>query len=189
MRTRLGNYDAGPSPVPAHRHVEAYTTREAVRFLERHRHGRWLLWCSYWKPHAPYTPPREDWDAYAGLPLPVPGGDRGLSDGLPAHLRAFRERTGVGGMDEAALRRCVAGYYGAVGFVDRLAGDVLGALEALDLLEETLVVFASDHGEMLGAHGLLAKSNFYDEAWRVPLIVSHPAHQRAARGAPRPWPA
>lgn len=187
MLIQHGNYDARPSPFPAARHVEAYTTREAVRFLERHRHERWMLWCSYWKPHAPYTPPQEDWDAYASRPLPVPAVDDDLLSGLPAHLRAFRERTGVGRIGEEGMRRCIVGYYGAVGFVDRLAGEVLGALEALGLLDETLVIFVSDHGEMPGAHGLLSKSNFYEAAWRVPLIVSHPAHRGAGRRARRRW--
>jgi choline-sulfatase len=69
MFVHHGNYDAQPSPFPAAHHVEACTTREAVRFMEEHRHERWMLWCSYFKPHAPYTPPVEDWERYAALPL------------------------------------------------------------------------------------------------------------------------
>ena len=47
--------------------------------MEAHRHERWVLWCSYFKPHGPYTPPREDWDRYAGRPLPVPVVDDGAA--------------------------------------------------------------------------------------------------------------
>ena len=175
MRTYHGNYDAQPSPFPAERHVEAHTTRRAIQFLEEHRAERWMLWCSYWKPHAPYTPPLEDWERYAHMPLPLPHVDPASVVDLPKHLRRFRENTGVGELDAAALRRCIAGYYGSVTFVDRLVGELLASLDALGLREDTLVVFTSDHGEMLGDHGLLAKSNFYEEAWRVPLVVSHPA--------------
>src|SRR5687768_5531963 len=114
MLTRNGNYDAQPSPFPADRHVEAYTTRGAIRFLETHRSDRWMLWCSYWKPHAPYTPPVEDWQRYAEAPLPLPRVDPASLDDLPKHLRRFRENTGVGQMELKAIRRCFAGYYGSV---------------------------------------------------------------------------
>jgi arylsulfatase A-like enzyme len=176
MRIHAGNYDGQPSPLPAERHVEAHVTRQAVRFLEQHRDERWLLWCSYWKPHAPYTPPLEDWERYAALPLPAPDVPEEELAALPEHLRRFRRATGVERLDEDGWRRCMAGYYGCVSFVDREAGTVLAALESLGLRDDTLVIFTSDHGEMMGSHGLLAKSNFYDQSWRIPLIVSHPEH-------------
>lgn len=183
MRVRDGNYDAGPSPFPAERHIESHITREAIRFLEAHRHERWALWCSYFKPHAPYTPPAGDWDRYAGLPLPVPAPGAAGLDALPAHLRDFRRSTGLEDLDPAALRRCLAGYYGNVTYLDRQIGAVLGALEALGLGDETLVVYTSDHGDMVGEHGLLAKSNFYEASWHIPLLVDHPAYRN---GGPRP---
>jgi choline-sulfatase len=183
MRVRDGNYAAGPSPFPAARHVESHITREAIRFMEANRAARWVLWCSYFKPHAPYTPPLEDWARYADLPLPVPEADAAELATLPAHLRAFRRTTGLEALDAPALRRCLAGYYGNVTYLDRQIGAVLGALDALGLREETLIVYSSDHGDMVGDHGLLAKSNFYEASWHIPLIVSHPAHQH---GGPRP---
>lgn len=176
MRTHNGNYDAQPSPFPADRHFEAYTTREAIRFLEEHQDERWLLFCSYVKPHAPYTPPAEDWERYASLPLPVPPVDKEDLDALPAHLKQFRNATGVAELDEEGMRRCIAGYYGCITFVDREIGKVLTSLDTMGLRDETLVIFTSDHGDMMGAHGLLAKSNFYEESWHVPLIVSHPEY-------------
>jgi choline-sulfatase len=183
MRTRDGNYDAGPSPFPAERHVEAYTTRNAVQFLEEHRGERFALWCSHFKPHAPYTPPVEDWERYADLPLPVPGLDPDERATFPTHLQRFLDTTGVGEMDEAGMRRCIAGYYGNVTYLDRQIGEVLGALDSLGLRDETLIVYTSDHGDMVGAHGLLAKMNFFEESWHVPMIVSHPAYRgdRASR--------
>lgn len=181
MTIHNGNYDGQPSPFPAERHVEAYTSGEAVRFMETHRDERWLLWCSYFKPHAPYLPPAQDWERYAAQPLPVPAVDEAQLANLPAHLQHFRASTGVDRMDAAAMRRCIAGYYGNVTFIDREIGTVLSALEALGLRDETLIIFTSDHGEMLGAHGLLAKSNFYEEAWHIPLVVSHPGHRHAPR--------
>jgi choline-sulfatase len=181
MRVRNGNYDAQASPFPAERHVEAHTTREAIRFLEAHRDERWVLWCSYFKPHAPYSPPPEDWERYAGLPIPIPPVDDALIDSLPLHSKQLRRRTGIDTLDEAGIRRCLAGYYSCVSFVDREAGKVLEALEALGLYDDTLIVFTSDHGDMIGSHGLLAKGNFYEDSWHIPLIVSHPAYRGAGQ--------
>jgi len=79
--------------------------------METHRHERWLLWCSYFKPHAPYLPPAQDWERYARLPLPVPAVDEAQLASLPAHLQRFRASTGVDRMDEAEMRRCIAGYH------------------------------------------------------------------------------
>ena len=81
-----GNYVAGPSPFPAARHIESYVTREGIRFLEAHRHERWVLWCSsYFKPHEPIRPPRR-----TGSATPRPA-SRSRRRG-PAPARARRGR-------------------------------------------------------------------------------------------------
>jgi choline-sulfatase len=170
-----GNYDAGPSPFPAARHIEARTTDEALRFLEANRHGRWVLWCSYFKPHGPFTPPAADWAAFADAPLPVPPVNPADLDALPAHLRSARASAGYDRLDAPATRRRLAGYYGNLAFVDAEIGRLLAALDAYGLRDETLIVYTSDHGEMLGERGLFAKSNFYEPSWRVPLLIRHPA--------------
>ncbi|MFW6154696.1 MAG: sulfatase [Planctomycetota bacterium] len=71
-------------------------------------------------------------------------------------------------------RRYRAAYYRLVEKVDAEIGRILDALEALGLAERTLVIFASDHGEMNGAHQLIQKSHFYEESARVPFIVAGP---------------
>jgi choline-sulfatase len=184
VHVHQGNYDAGPSPFPPSRHIEARTTQEAIRFLEAHRDQRWTLWCSYFKPHGPFTPAAEDWERYAAQPLPVPHVQEGVLAGLPAHLQRSRASAGYDQLDEAGTRRRIAGYYGNVTFVDREIGKLLGALEGLGLRDETLIVYTSDHGEMLGERGLFAKSNFYEPSWRVPLLVRHPAVERPGAHVP-----
>jgi arylsulfatase A-like enzyme len=169
-----GNYDAGPSPFPAARHIEARTTDEALRFLEANHDGRWVLWCSYFKPHGPFSPPAEQWDEYAGVPLPVPTvDDRALAD-MPAHLQRSRVTAGYDQLDEAGMRERIAGYYGNLSFVDREVGRLLAAVDSYGLRDETLIIYTSDHGEMLGERGLFAKSNYYEPSWRVPLFIRHP---------------
>ncbi|MGH2370856.1 MAG: sulfatase-like hydrolase/transferase, partial [Chloroflexota bacterium] len=72
-------------------------------------------------------------------------------------------------------RKSMAVYWGFVTLLDELIGRVLSRLETLGLTDDTIVVFASDHGEQMGSHGLFQKSCMYEEALRVPLLVRGPA--------------
>jgi choline-sulfatase len=76
--------------------------------------------------------------------------------------------------DEAALRRVTACYYALVTHLDRQIGELLRAAESLGLLEDTRIVYTSDHGEAAGAHGLFGKSNLMEPSVAVPLIVAGP---------------
>jgi arylsulfatase A-like enzyme len=189
-------YWSGPSPFPAERHVESYITREAVRFLEDHRHERFLLVCSYFKPHDPMMPPREYWEQVAGATFapPVPPAppsappSAGPEDaGIPQTLRRMQRALGVEEFDEGHWQDAVRGYYGNLAFVDGQIGAVLGTLDALGLRDDTLVIYTSDHGEYAGAAAppvgrLAGKSSFYEAAWRVPLLLSDPRTPRIAEG-------
>ena len=178
-------YWAGPSPFPAERHAEAYVTRESIRFLERHKDERFLLVCSYFKPHDPMTPPADYWALYEGREIPVPA--RFPDAALPAAMRARRRVLGVEGFGEAEWREAIRGYYGNLAFVDAEIGKVLAALMGLGLTDETLVIYTSDHGELLGDphHGGHAgKQVFYDAAWRVPLLVRHAGLSAGGRASP-----
>ena len=175
-------YLAGPSPFPAERHVEAHIALESIQFLERHRDERFLLVCSFFKPHDPMMPPPEYWERYATREIPLPERD-GDDEEVPAAMRRRRGVLGVEGFGDDEWRDAVRGYYGNLAYVDAQIGTVLAALEALGLKDETLVVYASDHGELIGKRREAGKQVFYDEAWRVPLIVAHPQVAAARRGA------
>ena len=75
---------------------------------------------------------------------------------------------------EAGWRRLRAQYYGNVTLVDRMVGRITAALERAGVADDTAVVFTTDHGEMLGDHGMLEKRSFYEEASRVPLLMRAP---------------
>ena len=119
----------------------------------------------------------------AVIELPRPAGDIGDLTNRPevladvsrasyaGHSRGFADFTG----DE--LQEVVRGYYAMVSLIDDEVGRILGALDGLGLAGDTLVVFTSDHGEMLGDHGLLLKGPMlYEGAVRVPLILRRPGH-------------
>jgi uncharacterized sulfatase len=141
---------------------------EGIRFIEAHRDRPFLLSVHFRAPHAPYAPvPEEDSARYRGLDPTIPD-----VPGLP------RER----------VKRLTREYYASVSSVDRNVGRLLDRLDALGLARKTVVIFTSDHGYMIGHHGLWHKGNatwlvegrsgsrpnMFDDAIRVPLLVRWP---------------
>jgi choline-sulfatase len=119
--------------------------------------------------------PQEYFDLYPPetVPLPRCGTPLMWSD-HPAmrwkrHMQAIEEPFG-----EPTLRRAIAAYYGMVTFLDEQVGRVLRALEAAGLAESTRVIYSTDHGEMLGEHGLWWKSVMFEGSAGIPLIMAGP---------------
>ncbi len=177
-------YLGGPSPFPAERHVESYVTRESIRFLEAHRHEPFFLVSSYFKPHDPMAPPSPFWERFAEAGIPVPGARAGAGPGAPRAVQRMQQLLAVDALSDEAWLAAARGYYGNLAFVDAEIGRLLDALDALGLAGDTLVVYTSDHGEMIGAREYAGKLCFYDEAWRVPLLVAWPGNPSPGRTAP-----
>ena len=122
-------------------------------------------------PHPPYVARREDFTAYAeGMTLPRK--PRHFDQVSHPFERAWREHTGIVDVPESEILRSRAAYWGLVQRVDILIGEILQALQANGLAENTLIVYTSDHGDMQGEHGLWWKHVFYEESVKVPLIVN-----------------
>jgi arylsulfatase A-like enzyme len=128
---------------------------------------------SWGPPHDPWGPdnvPARFWDAFAGEAFPDPPNYRPEND-EPYCDDWSRLRSS----DRAQLESWRRGYYAQTASVDACFGRLLDGLHAAGVAEDTLVVFTSDHGEMMGAQGRRAKNIFYDEACRVPLLLRWPA--------------
>ncbi|GIX03990.1 MAG: iduronate-2-sulfatase [Planctomycetaceae bacterium] len=132
------------------------------------------------KPHLPFAAPRKYWDLYDQLMLPV-AGHQAPPQGAPKYapqfggeLRQYRDIPESGPIPESLQRMLIHGYYAAVSYVDAQFGKILQALEQHHLLEETLLVVWGDHGWHLGDHGIWCKHTNYEQATRIPLIVSGP---------------
>ena len=125
----------------------------------------------YLLPHQPYVCAADDYRRYAGkvgLPsLPAPESEH-------PYLHWWREHTGSLDLPEDAVLRARAAYYGLITSMDRMIGEILDRLEALGLAENTVIIYASDHGDQIGERGLWWKQTFYDESVKVPLILSWP---------------
>ena len=175
---RAGIMKSGPGRTGYHAYDEAVTRATAAWLRDRGRQPQespFLLTVGYASPHCPFIAPPEDFAraaeriSLADLPPAGP----------PPHplIAAQREQFGVDPLPpvEAQWRARVA-YYGLCGFLDRQIAQVLEALHGAGLADNTLIVYTSDHGEMLGEHGAWWKSCFYEGSQRVPLIVSWPGH-------------
>jgi choline-sulfatase len=135
-------------------------------------------------PHPPYVARREDYERYADQ-MTLPTRPERHDQVQHPYIRRWREYTGIVEVSEEEIRQSRAAYWGLVHRVDLLVGQILDALAANGLAENTLIVYTSDHGDMQGEHGLWWKHVFYEESARVPLIVHWPgvipAGQRSER--------
>ena len=172
----LGEY-IGPGESDYTRYDEAVTARAERWLAERAGTGRpWCLFVGFVAPHFPLVVPRPWFDLYPADRLPpVKLHPR---DGHPRHpwveaQNAFSD-TESRFRDEAERLAAMSSYYGLCSFLDHNVGRVLKALEEAGGRETTTVVYTSDHGDNVGARGLWGKSNLYEEAAGVPLIMAGP---------------
>lgn len=156
------------SVLPEHAFHDTWIAEQAVRWLERvpDEHP-WHLFVSFVGPHDPFDPPRVWAERFAEAPVPDPVLDPG--DGEPPRLEHHRWRFTL-----EEFRRARRQYTAALAAIDAGIGRVLDTLRSQRVLDDTIVVFTSDHGELLGDLGLFQKHFPYDPAMRVPLVIAGP---------------
>ena len=182
--TGLGwnDYDARPYALPERLHPTAWTGATACGFLDAYQRPEpFFLKVSFARPHSPYDPPERIWRRYAQAELPkavVAPWAKGFAPPSGPESDAWH-----GDFGEAQVRRSRQGYYGSVTFVDEQIGRILESLTRRGWLEDTLIVFFSDHGDMLGDHHLWRKSYPYQASAQVPFVLRWPRGMfEAARG-------
>jgi choline-sulfatase len=132
---------------------------------------------SYCYPHEPFHVTQDLWDIYEGkeIDLPeIPGNLAYYEHPMDKSLNAYHGTHQVNLNDEEALCNMRRAYYGLITLVDRKVGELLQALEDLGLKENTVVIFMSDHGDMLGERRMIQKRSFYEYSARIPWIMSFP---------------
>jgi arylsulfatase A-like enzyme len=190
VRTRFPNghrdilyFQPQTNGIPLEHHKSTWVTQRSIEFLRRHKQYNptrpFLLFSSWTAPHPPFAPPEPYDQMYPVNQMGLPEfAERPLST-LPASCWGHRSRLDGMHRDPDRLRRVRALYYGLVSQVDDGVGEVLAELQRLGLEEDTIVIFASDHGEMMGDHGLSQKNVPYEHSVRIPLIVRWPGVTRA----------
>ena len=173
------------SAVPHQLHYNSWIADRAIEFLERQGDEPFFLFVSFPDPHHPFSPPHPYSDAYDPNAVPMPNVVDGELERMPSYLRAPSDPMEQGaliqtsGLSESTLRRVIAYYYGMVQMVDECVGRVIDKLNQTGLRDRTTILFTSDHGELLGDHGLLHKGPPpYRQLLEVPCIINGPGIQR-----------
>lgn len=158
----------------AEEHPSCWIGDRTIEFLREQRGAKrpWFLFSSFIHPHPPFAPPKPWHKLYRSPMMPLPE--------LPAdpdsllcwsnrvqNRYKFRDQ----GIDRQLVRNIKAYYYATISFIDFQIGRILAELEASGMLDETLIVFASDHGEYLGDYNCFGKRGMHDASARIPLLV------------------
>ena len=148
--------------------ADAYIGARATAWLEQVRDDYpWHLFVSFVGPHDPYDPPREYGEKYRDAPMPA-AVDPALDD-KPRYVHRRQE-----GATRAQIETCRRQYCAAIELIDDQVGLIINTLERRGMAANTHVIFASDHGDMLGDHGLFTKNAPYEASMRVPVICAGP---------------
>lgn len=149
---------------------------EAIKLMESKKDEPFFLGVGFFRPHTPYVAPKKYFDMYPldQIRLPfAPDGDRA---DIPAAAFAHNCPVPNYGLDHKKLIKAVQAYYACVSFIDAQVGRLLDALERLELSQDTIVVFWSDHGYHLGEHnGVWQKRTLFEQSARAPLIIRVPS--------------
>jgi len=179
------------SAYPEEHHQTTWVADRAIEFLQEHPAERpFFLWTSFVHPHHPFTPPAPYDTLYDPARMPLPVWDETEVALWPERYRHTFFRDGDGydaaGMyriTDAEWQRIKAFYYGMISLIDKQVGRLVEVLRARGLLDNTLILFTADHGEMLGDHHMVFKGTTYDCVTRMPLIIARP--EEASPGAVR----
>ncbi len=184
-----------PSRLPAHLSDSAYFTERALTYLKGKGDKPWFLHLGYYRPHPPFVAPSPYHAMYrpADMPKPVraptPAAEAAQHPLLRFYLENIRQASfferaqgDAAAMDADQVAQMRATYAGMISEVDDCLGRVFAWLDQTGQWEDTLVIFTSDHGEQLGDHYLLGKIGYFDESFRIPLVVKDPDARGAAGG-------
>ena len=167
---------------PVEASFEHYVAEEAIDMIHRlgtrgKEDGRpFFIWANFWGPHDPYILPEPFFSAFTGEEVTLSPSMQEDWENKPWVQRMMSANYwGIEDMNEGIWREAVAKYAGYCAFLDWETGRIIDKLEEMGVLEDTLIVYTSDHGSMVGHHKLIDKGPYpYDDIQRIPLIVAGP---------------
>jgi len=167
-------------------HSTNFVTERTIAFIEDAAAANepFYTWASFPDPHHPMAPPGEWFDKYDPADMELPASAHDPLEHAPTYLRHFQQMTPTeqrqwvspfGATDHGLLRECIAATYGMIEFIDDGVGRIIATLERLGQLDNTIVVFTSDHGDMMGDHGLMLKGFMpFAGTLHVNMVVTDP---------------
>lgn len=167
----------GVTTIPAEHYISAFEGGKTIKALEKLKDKTFSLTCSFHHPHPPYLASEKYIKMFPPEKMIPPAN---IKDDMKnsTYLRT-KNGTSESYSDPEKIKYFVSEYYAMVKEVDDWLGEILNKLDELGLTENTLVVFTSDHGEMLGSHGLRGKFNFYEESSHIPMMIRFPGRIKA----------
>ncbi|MDF7809221.1 sulfatase-like hydrolase/transferase [Pontiellaceae bacterium B12219] len=184
-------------PLEEKYHVDQFVGRMATRWIQDYdRDEPFFLHIGFQGPHDPYDPPQRFLDMYEGRDVPLPHFDVNGLDVRPGQYKRFMEAcnnpnrfdaaphygvwaVNLEGMDDEAFRRMRRHYYAKITGIDYQVGRILDMLEEKGLMDNTLIIFTSDHGDNLGDHELMYKWLMTEQTVHVPMMIRLPDGSRA----------
>ncbi len=165
-----------PTPLGLENDADVYVGQQAKQYLKNYdQHEPWFCWVSFGGPHEPWDSPQPYASKYNPNDMPPPAlrqdagnRPRGSLDNLMKNKKKSPK------FEKEDIAKMRADYAGNVTLIDDQIGDILDVIQDRGELDNTVIVFCSDHGEMNGDHGLIYKSNFLNGAVRIPLLVRTP---------------
>ncbi|MEO1235410.1 MAG: sulfatase-like hydrolase/transferase, partial [Planctomycetota bacterium] len=166
------------APVPASHHPTQWVADESIRFLQQQADDPdqpWYLYTSFLHPHPPFSPPYPWHTHYTPSRMPLPRVPQDHASLLTYVNRVQNRYKGIDcGINQNLIQCVIAYYYACISFIDHQIGRLLETLEQTGQLDDTLIVFTSDHGEFLGDYHSYGKRSFLDASARVPMLLRWP---------------
>jgi arylsulfatase len=162
------------SELPEELHTSAWTADMTCETIRRNRNRPFFIFSSFIKPHPPFDPcePYDSMYSPEDVPMPMRKEEERHPDDWSIWVQNDYKVNGADSISDEQLRRIRAAYYGCVTQLDKQVGKIMDTLEECGLADNTLIIFTSDHGEMLGDHYAFGKRTFYEQSIRIPLIMS-----------------
>ena len=165
-------------------HADGMAAEAAIAFLKRNQERPFFLACGFVRPHVPLVAPSGYFDLYDRASMIAPSVPQGDLEDVPQIIRDYKSNSRYGVTPELH-KGLLEAYYASISYMDAQVGKTLDALDELGLKENTIVVFSSDHGYLLGHHNKFQKQHLFEEATRVPFILRAPwlkkSHGKATR--------
>ncbi len=166
-------------------HTDGMVATQVISLIEKNKDRPFFIAAGFYKPHCPWIAPKKYFDLYNPESFSLPK----ITDDTPknypeAALSSTKPWPYLGVKQDQALE-CKLAYYATISFVDAQIGRLIDALDRLKLRDNTIIVFWSDNGYHLGEHGLWFKQSCFEEAARVPLIISMPGMKSAGKSSMR----
>ena len=155
-------------------HADGMAADNAIQILEKVKDKPFFLAVGFVRPHVPLVAPKKYFDQYNRADMVAPIVPEDDLDDVPGIIRGYKANDTTYGVTRELHKGLLQAYYASVSYMDAQVGRVLDALEEKGLADNTIVVFSSDHGYLLGHHHKFQKQHLFEEATRVPFIISVP---------------